>query len=588
MYMGGTMYKQSCSRCGKTMNVSPSKSRFMEDMYKNTIYSGDRNLFEENARNASKKLTESGFVYINETINASADLGGSIYDAVATDGKFGSVHPSQKGLETAEWQLLIATMLANADRPTTNDAAVDDFNEIVSLLDQLKDFGIDTAQKTMGISDIPDELEKLNRQIPKIKEQIAHLSGIEKQNAENAINKLSSKLDNVETMEAINDAFEVLPFVTALGEAVAETEDYYKQQKLYGNLTANYNQVNERIEAIKRAAEATNNKELMQAAINVQNELQDRVVDKWKTTKNTITEFSDQVVEKESKAIVSFALDKCVDAAGSPILIILSALGTGADLALHWDESYQAAMELEMLGMMNSDIKSSIPYIYQSDMDAAYNMNCLFNELQKQGFDKTAEFLKAYEEANLLSIKEFGYKADKNTWGAAAEDNYRSLFNDIEKQKGKAVEAQERLDNLYNAEWANAGTSSANTTNQKGTTTSNAADQKGTSTSNAFTRTEALFLTDRNLSLVTINVTISFNPAQGNFTVSVGALPSGFTVKSIMKKEAGDSIDTKKEYQSPAAFNAFNKQGTVCFIITFSKGGSEYSKTTQTYPFSKN
>ncbi len=441
----GNTYKQVCGRCGATRDISPSKGELMGDIFESYRLSNvGNNLFEENALNASRKLSEAGFTGVCKTISSTSDTVGEIIDMIEGKGL--------SDLKTEEWEYIIAETLTNDLNGEWGTAGTGEIlktsSELMDLVSALGD--LKTVSEKYGhgkdiqkiISDFcSGKLEKTLKTLQK------SASGKTKNLIKNVISKVDNLKSKLPSIEKVGKAMEALPFVAGAVEAVGEGLEYLEKQEAYIQLALCYDESVSRIDSIKKAAGYTNNRELAQAADNVKILLNDQAEDMYAGSWRTAGKFVTDLAVNEMKAALNFGISKLAEN-GLPALAVISAAGTVADMGLRWNDAFQEAVDLQTLGLMNLDVRDSIQPLFKKDVDAGYSLSNVYNTLQIVGYERTRSFLEKYEEAAGLSINEFRY-VETNPNASGAADRYDALFNRLDNKVNQIKQVQNMMNSLY-------------------------------------------------------------------------------------------------------------------------------------------
>lgn len=420
-------YIQGCIRCFKTVEVNPSQNQYMGDLFEYYRQIGLNDIFEETALNASKKMTEAGFVYINETVNATSDMSGAIVDAFGKE--------TMEDAMTKEWEHLITQMLLT-DFENTSAASTQAEQDLLKLCDE------NFMEFFNKINDIDESMGKaVGYKVKKGSEEsyIDYISWFAEEWAkqdDETIGAILSKgkemlddndlkwLDDLrkhqDRLQAISDAASNLGDVLeGLGKAsevlngVNEVKEIYAEQAEYVEIAMYYDQNVKKVENIIRAGKISGNTTLMQAAENVKTRLNEQMNDAFTDEKNAIREIGMGLLEGGAKKAAERLLDEAMKKA--PAVRVIDVCGKAADFLLNWEEAYKTGFELQTLGVMNASVKNSVDRVFAEDVSAGYQLSEVYTILQMKGLECTKQYLNDYEAGNGLSVTEFGIKDLKGT-----------------------------------------------------------------------------------------------------------------------------------------------------------------------------
>lgn len=457
--VSGTIYMHQCVICGAKEQVEPGKEQFMKDMFDSYQVALQDNLFEENALNASVKLTDNGFVLLSNTTKVGSDLSGEIIDRVTGEYK------SFSDVKTDQWEYMILNFLsAEAVNTTEEDQAIlDTLTEGISLLDSCLNV-LDNSASAATIK-LVEEWKKndaliteMNKTLEMYADRLSKLIGSEAGEVSNTYNKLyerlaaftskSNALLKVQNaMDKVSSILKFVPIVTMGVTTAAETRNYAEMQETYAGIAMDYSNSVERLESIRQFAKKGNNKELLEAVDRVYGKLNDRLNNI--SNSELINYGAYRTLINSGKAATNLFLGALAEEV--PPVLVIQLVSGAADLALRWSTAMDDAIGLEVLGVMNAEIKHSISSLYNEDLDMAYAMNSLLNEIQIEGYEQTKKFLDSYEDAWGLSIEEFGYYRDHD--GQWAEERYQDLFKRIDNRITMVKQSQDTMRNLYHSEW---------------------------------------------------------------------------------------------------------------------------------------
>lgn len=456
-------YIQNCNNCSKQIIVRPSQGQFMGDLFEEYRQTSLNDLFERTALNATNKMTEAGFTYINETINASSDISGSIVDHTLE--MINGTETRDEAM-TTEWEHLITQMLVsdfkagnanNSDQSSILDGVytlqpvneglkiVEDYNKLVDELNETENLNLNQ----IDIEKMADQFAgSINSIAKELQEQIFDLldkaggSLTDEQtelynqllNNQDLLKKVSSAISKSgktlkKAAEVFKDAFKIM-------DTAAKTIEEYQKQNLYAQIALFYDEQYRKLECLDAAATAMGNKALSKAIDNVNARL---IMQMNNSLIDEVYTFGEVAFTVVKSAIVDGVGEVMLEAA--PPVKVLELIGKTADWLLNWDAAYKKGFELQTLGLMNNAIRSEVADIFYEDVDAAYYLSELYTILQIQGMNCSLEYLEAYDAARGLSVEEFGI------------DNMKDVQTTVESKITQLTEAQKNMNGVYYAYW---------------------------------------------------------------------------------------------------------------------------------------
>ena len=373
------------------------------------------------ADKATDKLTEKGFVYTKNGLDAASNMGGTISTAI----KDSIARNTWEKQQIEIWKELIRQMLS-ANHYNESSAAADGKSAVEATKEWYETFngtfdffGPETEQ---AIDSTLASLETLVEKLPEdrkgvVREQINDLKDMKE---DRDFGKQISK-----TMNVMN--------ILASGSASAEkvTEATKSLEQMLANSAENLAKLDE----IIAVAKATNNTVLAEAAENIKADLQDEI-------KGCTSSFWDTAVAYGTGILsggLDVAIDKGIEKLTDQVIALraLQVVGKVASKVVDWGEAYDSAEELMTLQVMNTNMN-----IYTAlEKSDSSTMAELWGYLQIKGCDAASDFLQKYEDANFLSTKDFGIGKDK------LED----AKNALESEK----KSYENFINLQDSKWKN-------------------------------------------------------------------------------------------------------------------------------------
>lgn len=446
-------YIQNCYRCNEQITVTPQKSQFMGDIFEKYRQIGVNELFETTSKHATKKMTEAGFVYINETIKATSDIGGSFVDT-AIEIASGKATLSQSMVQ--EWEYLISQMLVSEFETTEANNTQNDENAAQSIIHVTQDVqqGLDAINKINELADkcnldiaemyfdanIDSRQKQIIELLDKGKDKLSQVEVDWLNELYNDADKLNQIAD---AAEKVKDAYEkansVFEMVDVAMKAVDAGISEYEKQKLYVDIALTHENYCEKLDNLIRAGELSNNAEIVEAANNVKARLAEQMGNGFADEMHILEESGKTLLTEVVKFGAKKGVEKMAELA--PPVKIIDAVGNVAKWALDWDEAYEKGFELQTLGMMNVYVRNEVASIFSEDESAAYQLTELYTILQIEGMNCSLEYLEAYEKGRGLSVKEFGIYS--------LEDARES----VERRIDLLNSIQKNLNELYHSEW---------------------------------------------------------------------------------------------------------------------------------------
>ena len=400
-------YYRRCTSC-KVYSIEvtpdPSLKAFYEvmDQQENTKQMGEdfpgksdskSSSWTHVADKATDKLTEKGFVYKKNGLDAASNMGGTISKAIK-DGIAGNTWEKQ---QIEIWEELIRQMLS-ANHYDESSSAADGKSEVEATKEWYETlngtfdfFGPETEQ---AIDSTIASLETLVKKLPEDRKGVVR----------EQINDLKSMKEDRDFGKMIGKTMNVMN-ILASGSASAEkvTEAKKSLEQMLANSAENLAKLDE----IIAAAKATNNTVLAEAAENIKADLQDKI--------NGCTSSFWDATAAYSIGILSggldVAMDKGIEQLTDQVIALraLQVIGKVASKVVNWGEAYDSAEELMTLQVMNANMN-----IYTSlEKSDSSTMAELWGYLQVKGCDAAGDFLQKYEDANFLETKDFGIGKDK-------------------------------------------------------------------------------------------------------------------------------------------------------------------------------
>jgi len=412
-----SVYYVYCSRCSTRKQVEVSAEQKLADTfvsYENTYHDVDP--FSKVGAAAINKLTDGAYVYLNETVNATSDMAGTMVDA-------GEKLINQEDYDEQmlkNWEYLITQMLVrnpdygygNEQNQLRLDARASNFlsyvDEVRSQYQWLVDSGfIHSTEDVMKIFDSALESMRNEKAILEaaIKNgtatdvQIQMFNSLDKQFME-----MTNKRRNVGDLNAVGEgagelldaAIFVFDGINAYNNA-ADTQNVYRQMGTY------YNASIEKLNSIIAAAETVGASDIVVAAQRVKMNLNTQM---RKTAEELEGERVLAAGDQMLKAGTTMLLEELCNYA--PVLNGISLIGQGVDFALQWGDSYESAKTMMLLRDMDNLLGDKVERAMALDPNTAYYFAELYNVLQIEGLNQAKEFLKDYENGNGLSVSDFG------------------------------------------------------------------------------------------------------------------------------------------------------------------------------------
>lgn len=449
-YIDNKGYAQSCEYCGERIIITPSQGQFMGYIFEEYRKTSMNDLFERTALNATNKMTEAGFTYINETINTTSDISGSIVDA--TIEVLSGTETRDKKM-TAEWEHLITQMLVSDFRASNSDDS--DQSSLLNGIDTLKD----VEEGISWINKLNELAKKYNLNYFDMKLQSDREATYkyifelrEKKNLTQAeTNWLNQLLEDEEKLtkiseaaykasEALKTAGDVLENVVKVIDTVSALSEEYEKQKIYAQIALFYDEQMRKLDCIENAAAAMENTPLLIAAGNIKVRLTQQMKNSLADELYALDELVMTSIIETIKTAATKKVGDLLENAAPPVKVI-EIVGKTADWLLKWDAAYEKGFELQTLGLMNNAIRSEVADVFYEDVDAAYYLSELYTLLQIQGMNCSLEYLEAYEAANGLSVKEFGV-TDLN-----------AVYSTVNSKIDQLTESQKVLNDIYNNYW---------------------------------------------------------------------------------------------------------------------------------------
>lgn len=434
-------FKEVCSSCNTTQTATPSgKVQNYYDVIDiiinrkdaaaalNEMETGNFALWKEVAVEAAEKLTDGGFVFSTNFIDALSDQKGTIVDAVND-----TVHDAiliDKDTwdyqQTEIWEKLILELLHKQDEIMENadtDSALliegsEGSSTILTLMEKVSE----------------EKLEKLAKDLEKAKGKI-------EKNDVNA--SISIAKDAKTLLKELNN------LTTAIGVFANGTSamQVVNQQNAILVEIKNGEEYKTILDNIYKAAKASGNKNLANAVLNVYDEIDRNIEDAfalWLDSMTALTtSMAGAIIEEASEKGLEIALEKGAEAASSAIKKIsggkygtadvsfnlLEAIEIGATAAkfiLGYDKVYQEAELLMTYNQM--DTTMDIVQVLKEE-DAPYMMD-LWGLLQAEGCNQAQVFLDVWESGVGLKETELGIKEGGISAVNKALDKDRNYYID--------------------------------------------------------------------------------------------------------------------------------------------------------------
>lgn len=451
-------FKQFCITCGQSQTVSPSKK--LETLY-NAIdiiteghetakkYQEEHNIndipastiWKTIAVQATNKLTEKGFVYTNEVLNTYSDQLGSVV-----------CYFTKKSWDEQQidfWESLLIEMLDGED--------IEEQNIVGSAADVIKEF-TECISGNVEFADVMTD-ENVIDAINKFVGLLSKLLGeVGKEDELREIKRLQINMKELYDSTPISKFGIAMNFISAAAEGASKSSEIWKKYSVLAQVSKKADEYMKTLESIIEIAEATKNTNLFIAAdrlkkdiairekkdlvmqIQLLTELGCEIISSMYTPigVKVTQELGKEVINDAIIAVEKLAEEKGIEWLGSSEGNGLAALGyieVGAKLtklAVNWDEAYKEAQQLMTINVMSS----SLDIVKCLKEDDSEPMLKLWGLLQTKGCEQAQSFLNSWENANFLSVNEFGIRT--KTWFWEDElgkvnkelDNERQFFID--------------------------------------------------------------------------------------------------------------------------------------------------------------
>ncbi len=353
------------------------------------------------ADKATDTLTNKGFVYTKNGLDAASDKGKTISTAI-TDGIAGDMWEQQ---QAEIWEELIRQMLTNeykqsgniyddmddvlkniSDSTDISDYAVSDVGEYYNLYKTACDNLLKSYKSLLKL--LPDDQKAL------LNNQIQDIENIKKtyEDGKNTLDKTSK------SFKELGIAMNILE---SLASGASAKEEVAKRNQEYAAMMLNSVNNLDKLNSIITAARRTGNTALLTAALNVRKELTNHL-------ENGINQYTESVAFLSTSALAGgeIVANKTIDDALNllPGMKEIEFAAKVASKVVNWGEAYDSAEELMTLQVMNAKMN-----IYTAlEKSDSSTMAELWGYLQVRGCDAANDFLQKYEDANFLSTKGFG------------------------------------------------------------------------------------------------------------------------------------------------------------------------------------
>ena len=349
------------------------------------------------ADKATDTLTNKGFVYTKNGLDAASDKGKTISTAIK-DGITGDMWEQQ---QAEIWEELIRQMLTNEYKQSGNnyDDAVDklenfsDWCDIVGINDNTAELAgiFETACDNMIesysllASTLPDDkADIVFRQIKKIEEQ-------------------KNTYGNVKNgLEIFGETMDVL---TIIGSGASAASEMSKKNQEYAAMILDSVNNLDKLDSIIASAKETGNTALYTAALTVKSDFKERMehnICQYTEGIEAVANVALASAEKGAEIVTSDFLNSSLNLL--PGMKELEFAAKVASKVVNWGEAYDSAEELMTLQVMNANMN-----IYTAlEKSDSSTMAELWGYLQVRGCDAANDFLQKYEDANFLSTKDFG------------------------------------------------------------------------------------------------------------------------------------------------------------------------------------
>ena len=415
----GGYYRFYCA-CGHSICIEGTAAERMGEFFiqaDTTLWESDP--FRIIGGEAIGKLTEGGYVYISETIDATKDPGAAMTGAVV--GLFEADYDEQQVLK---WEYLITQMLVrnpeygysgeirDLEAAYNVQNAANTVDDAMELYEKMGDAAL--------IKTVDDWIEQYDNVITSLmKNQDVLEAAIDAGNAtEEQVrqwNQVTAQIDSMsetrttlagmsETGSVVGETAEMLSFAVEGFLTYENTRQLYND---YYELSILYDANMAKLNSIITSAQAIGNYDIVVAAQNL---------------KATLTEQANMTLEQMNANIaVDTALQigtgYVVDSASellntvlnnaAPPLKIVGAVGSVADFMLGWGDSYESAQTLMLLRDMDNKLGLEVQQVLQDDPENGRYLAELYIILQIEGLNQTKDFLQDYEDARGLSVSEF-------------------------------------------------------------------------------------------------------------------------------------------------------------------------------------
>ena len=349
------------------------------------------------ADKATDTLTNKGFVYTKNGLDAASDKGKTISTAIK-DGITGDMWEQQ---QAEIWEELIRQMLTNEYKQSGNE-----YDDAVDKLENFSDWCY-----IVGINDNTAELAGIfERACDSMIEPYMHLaSKLPDDKADIVFGQILKIKEQKNTYGNVKNGLELfgetMNVLNIIGSGASAASEMSKKNQEYAAMILDSVNNLDKLDSIIASAKETGNTALYTAALTVKSDFKERMehnICQYTEGIEAVANVALASAEKGAEIVTSDFLNSSLNLL--PGMKELEFAAKVASKVVNWGEAYDSAEELMTLQVMNANMN-----IYTAlEKSDSSTMAELWGYLQVRGCDAANDFLQKYEDANFLSTKDFG------------------------------------------------------------------------------------------------------------------------------------------------------------------------------------